>query len=81
MGQERGSSLRVAITGPTSEFGALLLPRLLAEPRLEQLVTVGPRPVTGARLVHHRVDLTRWDVESERSSAFRREEEPEAEAQ
>ena len=70
MGRERGSSLRVAITGPTSEFGALLLPRLLAEPRLEQLVTFGPRPVTGARLIHHRVDLTRWDVESELESAL-----------
>ena len=70
MGQERGSSLRVAVTGPTSEFGALLLPRLLAEPRVEQLLTFGPRPVTGARLVHHRVDLTRWDVESELESAL-----------
>jgi len=70
MGQERGSSLRVAVTGPTSEFGALLLPRLLAEPRVEQLLTFGPRPVTGARLVHHRLDLTRWDVESELESAL-----------
>jgi UDP-glucose 4-epimerase len=65
MGRERGNSLQVAVTGPASEFGALLLPRLLAAPRIEQIVTFGPRPVTGARLVHHRVDLTRWDVESE----------------
>src|SRR5262249_53916599 len=64
MGQERGRSLRVAVTGPTSDFGALLLPRLLAEPRVASVVTFGPRPVTGARLQHHRVDLTRWDVES-----------------
>jgi len=70
MGQERNGSLRVAITGPTSEFGALLLPRLLAEPRLDQLITFGPRPVSGARLVHHRVDLTRWDVESELEGAL-----------
>lgn len=70
MGQARGSSLRVAITGPTSEFGALLLPRLLAEPRIAQLLTFGPRPVSGPRLVHHRVDLTRWDVESELESAL-----------
>lgn len=70
MGQERGSSLRVAVTGPTSEFGALLLPKLLAEPRIDQLLTFGPRPVSGARLVHHRVDLTRWDVESELESAL-----------
>ncbi len=70
MGQEQSSSLRVAITGPTSEFGALLLPRLLAEPRIEQLLTFGPRPVSGARLVHHRLDLTRWDVESELEAAL-----------
>jgi len=36
MGRENGTSLRVAVTGPTSEFGALLLPRLLAEPRIQQ---------------------------------------------
>jgi UDP-glucose 4-epimerase len=70
MGRENGTSLRVAVTGPTSEFGALLLPRLLAEPRIEQLLTFGPRPVSGARLVHHRVDLTRWDVESELEAAL-----------
>ena len=70
MEQERGSSLRVAVTGPTSEFGALLLPKLLAEPRVEQLLSFGPRPVTGARLVHHRLDLTRWDVESELEAAL-----------
>jgi len=70
MGRERSSTLRVAVTGPTSEFGALLLPRLLAEPRIAQLLTFGPRPVTGARLVHHRVDLTRWDVESELEAAL-----------
>jgi UDP-glucose 4-epimerase len=70
MGRENGTSLRVAVTGPTSEFGALLLPKLLAEPRIAELVTFGPRPVSGARLVHHRVDLTRWDVESELESAL-----------
>ncbi|MGZ6029450.1 MAG: NAD-dependent epimerase/dehydratase family protein [Myxococcaceae bacterium] len=70
MGKERGSSLRVAITGPTSEFGALLLPKLLAEPRIEQILTFGPRPVSGARLVHHRLDLTRWDVESDLEAAL-----------
>jgi UDP-glucose 4-epimerase len=70
MGQERNGSLKIAVTGPTSEFGALLLPRLLAEPRVEQLLTFGPRPVTGARLAHHRVDLTRWDVESELETAL-----------
>jgi len=62
--------LRVGVTGPTSEFGALLLPRLLAEPRVGELLTFGPRPVTGARLTHHRVDLTRWDVESELEAAL-----------
>jgi UDP-glucose 4-epimerase len=70
MGQERGSTLRVAVTGPTSDFGALLLPRLLAEPRIHQLLSFGPRPITGARLLHHRVDLTRWDVESELEAAL-----------
>ena len=70
MGRANGTSLRVAVTGPTSEFGALLLPKLLAEPRIGQLLTFGPRPVTGARLVHHRVDLTRWDVESELEAAL-----------
>jgi len=70
MGQERGRTLRVAITGPTSEFGALLLPKLLAEPRISEILTFGPRPVTGARLVHHRLDLTRWDVESDLEAAL-----------
>jgi len=70
MGQEQGRSLRVAVTGPTSDFGALLLPRLLAEPRVGSVISFGPRPVTGARLKHHRVDLTRWDVESELERAL-----------
>jgi len=64
----------VAVTGPTSDFGALLLPRLLAEPRVSSVISFGPRPVTGARLQHHRVDLTRWDVESELELALAGEE-------
>jgi UDP-glucose 4-epimerase len=70
MGQERGRSLRVAITGPTSDFGALLLPRLLAEPRVSEILTFGPRPVSGARLVHRAIDLTRWDAPSELEAAL-----------
>jgi UDP-glucose 4-epimerase len=70
MGQERGRSLRVAITGPTSDFGALLLPGLLAEPRVSEILTFGPRPVSGARLVHRALDLTRWEAPSELEAAL-----------
>jgi UDP-glucose 4-epimerase len=57
--------MRVALTGPTGDFGALLLPRLRDDARVSRIVTLGTRGSSGPRVVHHRVDLTRYDVESE----------------
>jgi UDP-glucose 4-epimerase len=57
--------MRVALTGPTGDFGSLLLPRLREDRRVERVVTLGTRGASGLRVVHHRVDLTRYDVESE----------------
>jgi len=57
--------MRVAVTGPTGDFGTLLLPRLREDRRVERVLTLGTRGASGVRVVHHRVDLTRYDVESE----------------
>jgi UDP-glucose 4-epimerase len=57
--------MRVALTGPTGDFGTLLLPRLREDPRVDRVTTLGTRGSSGPRVVHHRVDLTRYDVESE----------------
>jgi UDP-glucose 4-epimerase len=57
--------MRVALTGPTGDFGALLLPRLRDDARVSRILTLGTRGSSGPRVVHHRVDLTRYDVESE----------------
>jgi UDP-glucose 4-epimerase len=57
--------MRVAMTGPTGDFGALLLPQLRKDDRVERIVTLGTRGASGPRVIHHRVDLTRFDVESE----------------
>ncbi len=57
--------MRVALTGPTGDFGTLLLPRLRDDARVSRIHTLGTRGTSGPRLTHHRVDLTRYDVESE----------------
>ena len=57
--------MRVALTGPTGDFGTLLLPRLREDARVSRILTLGTRGTSGPRVVHHRVDLTRYDVESE----------------
>ncbi len=57
--------MRVAMTGPTGDFGTLLLPRLREDGRVGHILTLGTRGASGPRVVHHRVDLTRYDVESE----------------
>lgn len=57
--------MRVALTGPTGDYGNLLLPRLREDRRVERVLTLGTRGASGVRVVHHRVDLTRYDVESE----------------
>jgi UDP-glucose 4-epimerase len=57
--------MRVALTGPTGDFGTLLLPRLRDDARVSRVVTLGTRGTSGPRVTHHRVDLTRYDVESE----------------
>ena len=66
MGQARSARMmRVALTGPTGDFGTLLLPRLRDDARVSRILTLGTRGTSGPRLTHHRVDLTRYDVESE----------------
>ncbi len=53
------------MTGPTGDFGTLLLPRLRQDARVGHILTLGTRGASGPRVAHHRVDFTRYDVESE----------------
>ena len=51
--------MRVALTGPTGDFGALLLPRLREDPRIGRILTLGTRGTSSPRVLHHQIDLTR----------------------
>jgi UDP-glucose 4-epimerase len=60
----------VAVTGATGDFGALLLPRLEADPRVERILTLGPRAPLGKKVDHRTIDLTRHDAEEELNEAL-----------
>jgi UDP-glucose 4-epimerase len=56
--------LRVAVTGATGDLGRLLLPLLLADPRVESVHAFGVSPPREREnLTHRRLDLTRHDAE------------------
>lgn len=57
--------LTVAMTGPSGDLGSLLLPKLQADPAVERILTLGPRPLSGEKIDHRTVDLARHDVEED----------------
>ena len=56
--------MRVAVTGCASDFGTVLLPRLLADPEVEEVVGIGRR--NPPRVVHDKLTFVREDVRSPR---------------
>jgi len=75
MSQEQPSprGLRIALTGASGDLGALLLPRLLADPRVERVLVLDLARPHGERIAFHRVDLTRHDAEAELVEALTEE--------
>ncbi|WP_426752432.1 SDR family oxidoreductase [Myxococcus sp. Y35] len=64
--------LRVAVTGASGDYGRLLLSRLEQDPEVESILVLDvARPPDGnAKMEFHRVDLTRYDAESELTDAL-----------
>lgn len=62
--------LTVALTGPSGDLGSLLLPRLQADPGVERILTLGPKLLSGPKIDHRIVDLTRHDAEEELADAL-----------
>jgi UDP-glucose 4-epimerase len=65
-----GRGRTVAITGPSGDLGGLLVPRLQADPSVERILTLGPRPLSGPKIDHRTVDLTRHDAEEDLADAL-----------
>lgn len=65
--KRRGEKLRVGVTGASGDLGKLLIPRLLGDPLVEQIVAydVAAPEVVHKRLEFVRTDLTRPGSESE----------------
>src|SRR4051812_10656617 len=63
----RRSGLTVAVTGATGDLGALLLPRLEDDPRVERILSIDvARPATqGPKVEFHRVDLSQPGSETD----------------
>lgn len=58
--------LRVAVTGATGDLGRLLLPRLLADPGVRQVVAIDlAKPPDDPKIDFHRIDLTRHEADRE----------------
>jgi UDP-glucose 4-epimerase len=63
--------LRVAITGANADLGKLLLPRLSADPRVESILALDPAmPRDLPKVRFRRLDLTRYDSDSDRREAL-----------
>lgn len=60
----------MALTGPSGDLGALLLPKLQADASVERILTLGPRPLSGPKIDHRSLDLTRHDAEEELADAL-----------
>ncbi|MCI0671852.1 MAG: NAD-dependent epimerase/dehydratase family protein, partial [Myxococcaceae bacterium] len=63
--RDASGALRVALTGASSDLGRLLLPRLLADPRVARVLVLDTARPREERLEFHRVDLTRHDADAE----------------
>lgn len=66
MARSSSSNLRVALTGAASGLGALLLPRLLDDPKISRVLVadVAAPDVSHAKLEFRRVDLTHADSDA-----------------
>ncbi|MFP2934018.1 SDR family oxidoreductase [Pyxidicoccus sp. 3LG] len=62
--------LRVAVTGASGDYGKLLLQRLDRDPDVESILVLDVARPEGAKVEYHRVDLTRYDAESELTDAL-----------
>lgn len=65
--------LRVALTGASSDLGALLLAHLQRDPRVEKILVFDLAQPQGERIVFHHLDLTRHDAEEELVDALTEE--------
>jgi UDP-glucose 4-epimerase len=62
--------LRVAVTGASGDYGKLLLQRLERDPDVESILVLDVARPEGSKVEYHRVDLTRYDAESELTEAL-----------
>ncbi|MFP2961263.1 SDR family oxidoreductase [Myxococcus sp. 1LA] len=62
--------LRVAVTGASGDYGRLLLSRLEQDPEVESILVLDVARPDGDKVEFHRVDLTRYDAESELTDAL-----------
>ncbi|MET0402973.1 MAG: NAD-dependent epimerase/dehydratase family protein [Cystobacter sp.] len=68
--QASKGGLRVAVTGAAGDLGRLLLPLLEQDADVESIVVLDVAKPDGDKVEFHRVDLTRYDAESELSEAL-----------
>lgn len=60
------SSLRVAVTGASSDLGKLLVPRLAADPRVRTVLALDvSKPPEAPRVEYRQLDLTRYDADTD----------------
>ncbi len=62
--------LRVAVTGASGDYGRLLLSRLEQDADVESILVLDVARPEGEKIEFHRVDLTRYDAESELTDAL-----------
>jgi UDP-glucose 4-epimerase len=69
--ENRGTGLRVAVTGATGDLGSLLLPLLVADPGVESVLALDVTPPRARpKVAYRRIDLTYHDAERELSEAL-----------
>ncbi|QDE90856.1 UDP-glucose 4-epimerase [Myxococcus xanthus] len=62
--------LRIAVTGASGDYGRLLLSLLDQDPDVESILVLDVVRPEGDKVEFHRVDLTRYDAESELTDAL-----------
>lgn len=60
---DAGRTMRVGLTGASSDLGRLVLPRLLEDPRISELVVFDVAPPRAERVRFHRWDLLRPEAD------------------
>lgn len=74
MAQRKSTGLRVAVTGILGDLGRLLLPRLVADPRVADVIALDvAAPPPDAQVRYRRVDLVRQDAGAELVDVFAEE--------